>query len=77
MFSHLRVRQQGHVSVAYLDDTWLAADDCNGCVNNVVETLFLLDRLGFVVNLGKSVLIPTQEIVFQRFILNSNHMTTH
>ena len=75
MFSHLRVRQQGHVSVAYLDDTWLAADDCNGCVNNVVETLFLLDRLGFVVNLGKSVLIPTQEIVFQRFILNSNHMT--
>ena len=66
VFSHLR--QQHHVSVAYLADPWLAADDYNACINNVVETLFLLDRLGFVVNLGKSVLILTQEIVFLGFI---------
>ena len=43
----------------YLHDTWLAADDYNACINNVVQTLSLLDRLEFVVNLGKSVLIPT------------------
>ena len=53
-------KNQGRVSVAYLDDTWLSADDYNSCFNNLVETLFVIDILGFVVNLGKSVLIPTR-----------------
>ena len=38
----------------------------------VVELLIFL---GFIVNLKKSVLSPTQELEFLRFILNSHTMT--
>lgn len=37
--------------------------------------MFLLNRLGFVVRPEKSVLIPSQDIVFLGFTLKSNHMT--
>ena len=73
VFSSLR--KLGHISVVYIDDTWLTSEDYNSCVNNIAETITLLDRLGFVIHPEKSILIPTQEITFLGFIFNSANMT--
>ena len=73
VFSSLRTL--GHISVAYIDDTWLTSEDYNSCVNNIAETITLLDRLGFVIHPQKSMLIPTQQITFLGFIFNSANMT--
>ena len=73
VFSSLR--KLGHISVVYIDDTWLTSEDYNSCVNNIAETITLLDRLGFVIHPEKSILIPTQEITFLGFISNSANMT--
>ena len=45
------------------------------CAQNVSDTVHLLDNLGFTVHDKKSVLIPTKEITFVGFILNSADMT--
>ncbi|PFX34812.1 hypothetical protein AWC38_SpisGene325 [Stylophora pistillata] len=73
VFSSLR--KLGHISVVYVDDTWLTSEDYNSCVNNIAETITLLDRLGFVTQPEKSIWIPTQEITFVGFIFNSANMT--
>ena len=73
VFSSLR--KLGHISVVYIDDTWLTSEDYNSCVNNIAETITLLDRLGFVIHPEKSILIPNQEITFLGFIFNSANMT--
>ena len=43
--------------------------------SNVIDTITLLDNLGFVPHPKKSVFIPTQILVFREFVLNSIHMT--
>ena len=73
VFSSLR--KLGYISVVYIDDTWLISEDYNSCVNNIAETITLLDRLGFVIHPEKSILIPTQEITFSGLIFNSANMT--
>ena len=73
VFSSLR--KLGHISVVYIDDSWLASKDYDSCVNNIAETITFLDRLGFVIHPEKSILIPTQEITFFGFILTSANMT--
>ncbi|WAR08315.1 LOW QUALITY PROTEIN: POL-like protein [Mya arenaria] len=45
------------------------------CLENVSVTQELLADIGFVINNEKSVFIPTQELVFLGFILNSNTIT--
>ena len=45
------------------------------CAQNVSDTVHLLDILVFTVHDKKSVLIPTKEITFVDFILNSADMT--
>ena len=65
------LRKQGHISVAFIDDSWLTADDFNVCIQNVVDTVTLLDKVGFIVHPDKSVLLPTQTIVLVGFVLNS------
>ena len=69
VFSSLR--QQGHISVVYIDDSWLTADNFNLCTKNVIDTIWLLDKLGFVIHPEKSVLLPTQIITFLGFVPNS------
>lgn len=68
VFSSLR--KLGHISVVYTDDTWLTFEDYNSSVNNIAETITLLDRLAFVIHPEKSILIPTQEITLLGFIFN-------
>ena len=61
----------GHVSVAYIDDSYLKADTYDHCVENVIDTVTMFNNLGLVVRPEKSVLFPTQQLVFLGFILDS------
>lgn len=58
------LRQMGHLSVAYIDDFYLEADIYDLCVQNVIDTITLFNNLGLVVHPQKSVLVPTQRLVF-------------
>jgi len=45
------------------------------CLHNTKKTVSLLRKLGFTIHTEKSVLMPTQEIIFLGFVLNSVRMT--
>ena len=73
VFGHLR--QEGHLSVIFVDDSYLQGDTKQECMNNIKATVDLLLKLGFIVHEKKSVLKPTQKIEFLGFIIDSNSMT--
>lgn len=72
VFSHLR--SKGFLSVVYLDDFLLINKDSQSCIQNVKETIKLLESLGFFINTEKSQLCPSQKIKFLGFNLNTKHM---
>jgi hypothetical protein len=65
------LRKMGHANVGYIDDTLLQSETFNECVENVQDTVELFDSLGCTYHPDKSVVIPTQEIAFLGFLLNS------
>jgi len=69
------LRSKGLVSVYYIDDTFLLGSNYQECQQNTNDTAELLERLGFIIHPEKSVKVPTQELVFLGFILNSVSMT--
>ena len=73
VFSYLR--EQGYISVIYVDDSLLYGDNFEECLRNVIVTLECLQELGFIIHSKKSVLIPTQKIEFLGFIINTRDMT--
>ena len=40
-----------HISVAYIDDSWLTADNFAQCTKNVIDTISLLDKIGLLFTL--------------------------
>lgn len=64
-------RQQNIRCSYYIDDSLNMNRDKVVCQNNTMIMTDTLHSLGFTVNLNKSVLIPTQRIVFFGFILDS------
>ena len=71
-FSFLRRRG---ITIIYIDDAYLQGDSYDACYNNVYETVSLFQKLGFAINLWKSVLHPTLKVEFLGFILDSHLMT--
>ena len=69
------LRERGHSSVIYVDDSLLKGDSYQECLENIVATNKLLEGLGFYVHYGKSVLSPTQRIVFLGFEIDTVNMT--
>ena len=69
------LRKLGHANVAYIDDSFLQSDTYEDCVRNISDPLQLADDLGFTVHKSKSVVVPTQQIVFVGFLLCSFSMT--
>ena len=69
------LRCKGHISTAYIDDSYLQAQTFNSCVMNIQDTLSLLESLGFVIHREKSVLTPCHEITYLGFVFNSVNMT--
>ena len=69
------LRAKRHISVVYIDDSYLQGDSYNSCQDNINDTVSLLLSLGFTIHPIKSVLIPTQELTFLGFVINSRNMT--
>ena len=70
-----KLRAKGHISAAYIDDSCLQGSTFKICRNNIQDTVHLMDSLGLTVQPEKSVLVPTQQIVFLGFLLCSVTMT--
>ena len=72
-FTHLR--SKGHESSAYIDDSALFAQSFDSCMENIHDTMELMDSLGFTIHPEKSVIKPTHILTYLGFILNSLDMT--
>ena len=55
----------GHILEGYRGDSLLLAAEYNDCVTTIADAISTFDKLGFVVHLSKSVLLPTQEINYR------------
>ena len=69
------LRQKGHISTSYIDDSCLQGGTYKDCENNIKDTVLLMDSLGLTVHPTKSVLTPARQITFVGFILCSESMT--
>ena len=69
------LHEQGHTNLSYIDDSLLLGDTITECDSSVRATKSLVEHLGFTPHLEKSILYPTQIIVFLGFTLNSLAMT--
>ena len=72
-FSYLREIE--YLSVVYVDDSYLQGETFEECLQNITETVKLLQSLGFTIHPEKSVLKPTQKLAFLGVVLNSKTMT--
>ena len=72
-FSYLR--EIGYLSVVYVDDSCLQGKTFEECLQNITETVKLLQSLGFTIDPEKSVLKPKQKWTFLGFVLNSKTIT--
>ena len=65
-----------HFCMGHINDSFLMGYTYTSCEENILETNTFL-KLGFAIHPTKSVLMPTQELEFLGFLLNSNSMTIH
>ena len=65
------LRSRGMRCVVYIDDLLLLHQDKQKLREFSATALVLLESLGFLINYPKSVLGPTQTLVFRGFIINS------
>ena len=68
------LRSYGYLSVIFFDDSYLQGHTFSTCEDNVNTAVDVLQFLGFTIHPEKSVLVPTQEIEFLGFVLNSVEM---
>ena len=69
------LRNIGHISANYIDDSILIGDIVNECIKNVQARCALMTELGFVINQTKSHLNPTQSLEFVGFVINTIEIT--
>ena len=63
-------RQNSHLNVGYIDDSYLQGKDVKECLLNISATQTLFTSLGFVINVEKSSLILSQQIKFLGLVLD-------
>ena len=69
------LRGKGFISSAYLDDLLLLGETEVLCRQNISVTTKCLENLGFMVNVKKSVLIPTKNLEYLGFNYDSREMS--
>ena len=69
------LRKLGIRSILYLDDMLIMTRSKEEARRHLATAMELLVALGFIINLKKSTLSPTQELEFLGFLLNSHNMT--
>ena len=65
----------GFMSTSFIDDTLLVGLSKEECLLNVQQTMYVLQRLGFVIHPEKSVFDPVRTITYLGFVLDSVRMT--
>ena len=68
------LRKSGIRVVLYLDDMLIMASSKEEAQAHLATAMHLLTALGFILNLDKSVLTPTQRVIFLEFCLDSRTM---
>ena len=58
----------------YIDDFFTKGDTFSICEENIHKTMHLYDKLGFVINLKKSQIVPTQRVRILDFVIDSVKM---
>ena len=74
VFATLR-SHYGHNCTGYIDDSFYTEDTDASCQDSTPHAVELFIKLGFVAHPTKSSLVPTQELEFLGFFLNSIFMT--
>lgn len=69
------VRRLGLRICIYLDDMLILNSQREGAMRDVSLMLHLLENLGFIVNMEKSILFPSQEMEFLGVLVSSIHMS--
>ena len=69
------LRKKGHLCTSYIDDCLILASSVEKCKQTVRETVLTTEGAGFITHPEKSVLEPSQEIVYLGFVLNSVSMS--
>ena len=69
------LRSLGFKLVVYLDDIILAASTRDLCIYQGQILIKTLENLGFVINLEKSNLVPSQVVLFLGFVVDSKKMS--
>ena len=74
---YAKLRQMGHSNSGYIDDSLLLADTIPECEQNVKDTVEVMTDLGFIIHEKKSVLVPTQDLIFLGNHINSQKMIVY
>ena len=69
------LQKEGICVAIYIDDLIIMSKNFESCVRHVQRVATLLDKLGFTINMKKSVFTPSQVIEFLGFIMDSKNMT--
>ena len=69
------LRSMGHLNSGHIDDSYLQEDTSEECHQNVIDTATLFTKLGFYIDPEKSILVPTQQLTFLGFVLDSIAMS--
>ena len=69
------LHEDGHIASGYLHDIYLQEKNYNDCLRNIINTLKLFKKLGFIMHPTESVFLPSKEIKMVGFISNSITMT--
>ena len=68
------LRNQGFIVSAYIDDIIIIDESYDACIKATVETIKLLDFLGFVIHPKKSNFVPSKGVTYLGFSINSETM---
>jgi hypothetical protein len=71
------LRLQGFTNLGYIDDSFLTEHSRVDCLRNVLQTVKLLNDLGFFIHPTKSVLMPSQLLEFLGFMIDSLKMIVY
>ena len=71
------LHQLGIHLIIYLDDLMLAAPSESQLLQDLSTALWLFVALGFIINIPKSVTVPTQCLEFLGFVINTQNATNH
>ena len=71
------LRKQGHQIVAYIDDCLIVGFTQQDCRLSVSATAEISEKAGFILHPEKSILEPTQNIVFLGVVIDSVSMTVY